>query len=126
MTISDSYAANGADGVSSERMGTDGAVATTLESLKETLATLVRSLKDSKLQAELASKLHDPNTLPDKEMGALAGQVVDLLDEAKQILQPDQLVLADHFMGLLISPKQTIRPSNSQVLMCFTSFQDTT
>lgn len=105
MTTSDSHAANGADGVSSERMGTDGAVATTLESLKETLETLVRSLKDSKLQAELASKLHNPNTLPDKETGALAGQVVDLLDEAKQILQPDQLVLADHFMGSLISLK---------------------
>lgn len=97
MAISAPYATNGANGA---KKMSGAAVTTTLASLKETLITLVNTLKEPALQAQLTSALHDPNILPDKETGDLAGEVVDLLDEAKQILQPDQLVLADHFMGL--------------------------
>lgn len=89
-------------GITNGASGAKG-VESTLESLRGTLATLVRTLKEPAIQAELAATLHDPNTLPDKELGSLAGDVVDLLDEAKQMLQPDQLVLADHFMGWSIS-----------------------
>lgn len=91
------------------------ALATTLNTARETLISLVSSLKGADLQAELATKLHDPNALPDKEMGGLAGEVVDLLDQAKQLLQPDQLVLADHFMGYYLSSKSLVAAVEFQI-----------
>lgn len=74
------------------------------------------------MQAELEAALHDPNTLPDKELGSLAGEAVDLLDEAKQILQPDQLVLADHFMGSFNLHKDTSKVSRRAQFRVLTRF----
>lgn len=71
-----------------------------LTSLKVALSDLLSTLKEPATQAELNAILHDPEALPHKEVGSIAAEVVNILDDAKQMLQPSQLVLADHFMGL--------------------------
>lgn len=71
--------------------------------LKEALSDLISTLKEPATQVELNATLHDPEALPHREIGTTAAQVVDILDDAKQMLQPSQLVLADHFMGLFLS-----------------------
>ncbi|KAK2016425.1 O-methyltransferase glim [Colletotrichum eremochloae] len=96
MTTLASNTANGA---------TDEGVAILLETLTKTLSKLVGTLKEPKVQRELALKLHDADILPNKHIGSLAANAVDLLEEAKQLLQPAQLVLADHFMGYYLSSK---------------------
>ncbi|KAF3797720.1 O-methyltransferase aclM [Colletotrichum gloeosporioides] len=74
-----------------------------LTSLKEALSDLITTLREPATQVELNATLHDPEALPHREVGSIAAQVVDILDDAKQMLQPSQLVLADHFMGLFLS-----------------------
>ncbi|TDZ15145.1 O-methyltransferase aclM [Colletotrichum orbiculare MAFF 240422] len=85
-----------------------GSALETLETIVGDLSRLVSSLKEPSLHAELVSKLHDAKILPDKKIESLAGEAVDLLDEAKQILQPSQLVLADHFMGYYLSTQSLV------------------
>lgn len=58
------------------------------------LAKLNGPLKDA-----LREQLHDPENLPDAECYDLAAQVVDVLHEAQQSLEPRTLILADHFLG---------------------------
>ncbi|KAK2729269.1 cytochrome p450 oxidoreductase [Colletotrichum kahawae] len=79
-----------------------------LTSLKVALSDLLSTLKEPATQAELNAILHDPEALPHKEVGSIAAEVVNILDDAKQMLQPSQLVLADHFMGYYLSSKSLV------------------
>ncbi|KAA8645297.1 O-methyltransferase gliM [Aspergillus tanneri] len=75
----------------------------TLQTLVQMLTTLKRQLNEPTLQADISNRLHDPNTLPDQALMSLAAQAVDILYEIEQILQPAQLILADHFLGYMRS-----------------------
>ncbi|KAI0126671.1 O-methyltransferase-domain-containing protein [Xylariales sp. AK1849] len=78
-------------------MGSD--VAATLEELVQTMTSLKDSLEKPALRAEINRRLHNPDSLPDKDISTLAAKAVDILHHVEQILQPAQLVLADHFLG---------------------------
>lgn len=71
----------------------------TLQTLVQLLSMLKGQLAEPSLQADINKRLHDPDTLPDKAILPLVAQAVDILHEIEQMLQPSQLVLADHFLG---------------------------
>ena len=60
-------------------------------------------LNEPGLQAEMSHRLHDSEKLPDKKIVPLAAKAVDVLHDIEQMLQPAQLVLADHFLGTFAS-----------------------
>ena len=80
------------------------AVESTLSKLIESLTILHGQLQEPQLQKAINDRLHDPSNLPDVTVAPLAAQAVDLLHNVEQMLQPAQLVLADHFLGMPNSP----------------------
>lgn len=48
----------------------------------------------------LDEALHDTEKLPDKKLADLAANALDLLEMLRLRLEPRQLILADHFMGM--------------------------
>lgn len=77
----------------------EDAGATILQTLIQVLAMLKSRLNEPALQADINRRLHDSESLPDKKIVPLAAKAVDVLHEIEQMLQPAQLVLADHFLG---------------------------
>lgn len=51
------------------------------------------------IQKKLDSGLHNTQDLPNKELSTLSSQIVDVLYATDRLLQPSNLVLADHFLG---------------------------
>ncbi|KAI0886474.1 S-adenosyl-L-methionine-dependent methyltransferase [Annulohypoxylon maeteangense] len=51
--------------------------------------------------AELLAELHDTEKLPDPKLSRLVSEALDLLAEVRLLLEPRQLILADHFMGYM-------------------------
>ncbi|KAL4745015.1 hypothetical protein BDW72DRAFT_208556 [Aspergillus terricola var. indicus] len=75
------------------------AATVTLQTLVQVLSMLKGRLAEPSLQADINKRLHDPDTLPDKAILPLAARAVNLLHGIEQMLQPSQLILADHFLG---------------------------
>ncbi|KAK4184513.1 S-adenosyl-L-methionine-dependent methyltransferase [Podospora australis] len=77
-----------------------GAVAA-IEELVQALTKFKTLLFKPEIHAEIHRKLHvsEEGQLPDKEIVPVASRAVDVLHELEQLLQPTQLVLADHFLG---------------------------
>jgi hypothetical protein len=76
---------------------------TVMESI---LADLIAALQTafSRLDAvDLDAILHDTENLPDKQSTSLASGALDLLESLRLRLEPRQLILADHFMGIVDS-----------------------
>jgi hypothetical protein len=44
---------------------------------------------------------HDDNALPDKTLSTLSSEALNLLSDVRLQLEPSQMVLADHFMGMM-------------------------
>jgi hypothetical protein len=44
---------------------------------------------------------HDDNALPDKPLSTLSSEALNLLSDVRLQLEPSQMVLADHFMGMM-------------------------
>lgn len=83
-------------------MSPTGDRAETVRITLETLIQQVESARDILLgngQQELLKALHDDVALPEPEMEALAGKAINLLHETQQLLEPGNLILADHFLG---------------------------
>ncbi|KAL6788112.1 putative O-methyltransferase [Trichoderma sp. SZMC 28012] len=75
-----------------------------MDYLLQELNTHLRSVQghlQGKLHDELQKRLHnhEEGVLPDKELGQLATESIDLLHSIEQMLEPGHLVLADHFLG---------------------------
>lgn len=70
-----------------------------LKILTHTLNSCKERLLEPALLADINKRLHDPDELPDKEVLSLAGNAVDALQQMQLVLQPAQLILADHFLG---------------------------
>lgn len=51
------------------------------------------------IQTKLNTGLHNTEDLPNKELSSLSSQIVDVLYATDRLLQPSNLVLADHFLG---------------------------
>ncbi|UKZ72394.1 hypothetical protein TrVFT333_000023 [Trichoderma virens FT-333] len=74
-----------------------------MDSLLQELNSNLRSVQgllQGKLYDELQKRLHnhEEGVLPDKELGHLATESIDLLHSIEQMLEPGHLVLADHFL----------------------------
>ncbi|KAL1604779.1 hypothetical protein SLS60_004319 [Paraconiothyrium brasiliense] len=75
--------------------------------IEETLVTLISSLESASFQLKthanptLEDALHSTEKLPDAAVSQLASKALDLLSEVQLMLEPGQLVLADHFMGYM-------------------------
>ena len=54
------------------------------------------------IQKKLDTGLHDTEDLPNKELSTLSSQIVDVLYATDRLLQPSNLVLADHFLGTYV------------------------
>ena len=74
----------------------------TLTHLIDSLQSTLKILKGD-ANAQLLAELHDHDKLPSRKLAGLASQAVDLLHETKRLLEPGSLVLADHFLGIVLS-----------------------
>jgi hypothetical protein len=72
----------------------------TLETLNGHLASALDLLRGG-LNKELHSRLHNQErgVLPDKGLAELSSKTIDLVHSIEQLLEPGQLILADHFFG---------------------------
>lgn len=70
----------------------------TLRELIAILQSTSCKLRDHK-GPSLHETLHDTEKLPDAKLHKLSSEALDLLSELRYLLEPGQLVLADHFMG---------------------------
>lgn len=52
----------------------------------------------------LQAELHDTEKLPNPKLSLLASEALELLTEIRLLLEPRQLILADHFMGIPTPP----------------------
>lgn len=57
------------------------------------------------IQKQLETGLHNTEDLPNKAISTLSSQIVDVLYATDRLLQPGNLVLADHFLGMCLLPK---------------------
>ena len=78
---------------------------------KDLKATLT-GLQDEAVASELRKELHDDKKLPNKEITLAASEAIDLLGQIEQILEPSPLILADHFLGLLLTNRSFITPTD--------------
>lgn len=73
--------------------------------MEAVLSNLIVSLKSASQQLNgqtnptLQEVLHNTENLPDQNASRLALETLDLLSELRLLLEPRQLILADHFMG---------------------------
>ncbi|KAI1182835.1 putative O-methyltransferase [Nemania serpens] len=77
-----------------------------LELVIENLSASVQSALSylqGPLKQPLHDLLHDQEKLPDAKLSRLAGDAVDVLFKAQQMLEPKSLILADHFLGYISS-----------------------
>ncbi|KAI1120158.1 O-methyltransferase-domain-containing protein [Nemania abortiva] len=77
-----------------------------LELVIENLSTSVQAAVtylQGPLKQSLHDLLHNQEKLPDIKLTRLAGDAVDLLSKAQQILEPRSLILADHFLSYINS-----------------------
>jgi len=74
----------------------------TLETLNGHLVLALDLLRGG-LNKELHSRLHNQErgVLPDKGLAELSFKTIDLVHSIEQLLEPGQLVLADHFFGYM-------------------------
>lgn len=83
----------------------------TTKSLEAVLVKLISSLEVASTQLKtqtspsLADALHSTENLPDAALYQLASKALDVLSEVQLLLEPGQLLLADHFMGTHIQSK---------------------
>ncbi|CZT21188.1 related to O-methyltransferase GliM [Ramularia collo-cygni] len=73
-----------------------------LETLTDSLHDLQKihaRLTLSHVKRQLEASLHDTEALPHKEVFAISSKIVDVLYATDRLLQPGNLVLADHFLG---------------------------
>lgn len=76
--------------------------------MESVLQDLIDSLKSTSEQLNqqtcptLQETLHNTEKLPDEKVSRLASEALDLLSELRLLLEPRQLILADHFMGTCI------------------------
>jgi hypothetical protein len=82
--------------------------------MESVLTDLIAALQtaSNRLDAvNLDAILHDTEKLPDKQSTGLASGALDLLESLRLRLEPRQLILADHFMGIIVpsehKPAQT-------------------
>ena len=77
----------------------------TLCSLNIQLKKALELLKSPKISQQLHDSLHnhEPGVLPIASSVALANQSIDLIHEVEQLLEPGHLVLADHFLGMMVT-----------------------
>jgi gliotoxin/aspirochlorine biosynthesis O-methyltransferase len=73
----------------------EGALKQLISSLNESRAALTADTT----RAYLDGILHNDTKLPDKSIGAMVSEAIDLLHQIEQLLEPGHLVLADHFLG---------------------------
>lgn len=59
------------------------------------------------IKHQLNASLHDTESLPIKEVSDLRNQILDVLHASDRLLQPGNLVLADHFLGTCLKWKTT-------------------
>lgn len=67
------------------------------------------------IQRKLGTGLHNTEDLPNKELSILSSQIVDILYATDRLLQPSNLVLADHFLGTYLD--QNSDPPKHQFLI---------
>jgi len=65
------------------------------------LTSALQELSEPETGAQLKEALHNHERLPDRELAKLAAQATDKLHEIGLLLEPDILILADHFFGYL-------------------------
>ena len=80
-------------------IGLNPTVEGTLTEVTEDLQKCLQRLRDPAVAKQLQEALHNPEKLPDKKVSSLAGEALDLLGDIDLILEPGQLILADHFLG---------------------------
>ncbi|RYP04561.1 hypothetical protein DL764_004369 [Monosporascus ibericus] len=73
----------------------------TLQGLIDTLKSTLLDLRSDADGGSLQAALHDTEKLPDQKLYLLASEALDLLSEVRLVLEPSQLVLADHFFGYM-------------------------
>ncbi|MCJ1247519.1 hypothetical protein MMC30_004733 [Trapelia coarctata] len=95
--------ANGANGITTGHPDSSDGAVTALNTLIQLWTMLKSRLNEPGLQAEINRGLHDLEKLPDKEIVPLAAKAGDVLHDIEQMLQPTQLVLADHLLGTFAS-----------------------
>lgn len=100
---STTIAANTANDESSSSEGCppEDCLSLVLDNMTSQLTTFKHFLATPTMNTALRNKLHNSNGLPDKNIAALAARAVDVLHEVQLMLQPAQLILADHFLGEL-------------------------
>ena len=80
------------------------AAAEALSKLIQDLKVSLKALNDEGVAKELQVALHGSKQLPDKATAALAAEAVDLMGELDLLLEPGHMILADHFLGVSLSP----------------------
>jgi hypothetical protein len=63
----------------------------------ESILDLLQEKFNEELQARLRN--HDKGVFPSKQLTALSSKSIDLLSAIEKLLEPGQLVQADHFLG---------------------------
>lgn len=71
--------------------------------IQKLIADLKSALQDLRSDTTLQKSLHDANALPDKTLSTLSTEALNLLSDVRLELEPSQMILADHFMGMIQS-----------------------
>lgn len=72
----------------------EGTLGRVIKSLEET-----RNVLQGECRAELMTRLHNSETLPDRKLYELSGEATQLLHEVELLLEPRPMILANYFLG---------------------------
>ncbi|CAI7629508.1 unnamed protein product [Penicillium glandicola] len=76
-----------------------------MDKIEGTLSNVIKSLIEARnvlqgeCRAELMTRLHDSETLPERKLYELSGQATQLLHEVQLLLEPRPMILANYFLG---------------------------
>jgi hypothetical protein len=70
------------------------------------------------IQKKLDTGLHNTEDLPNKELSTLSSQIMDVLYATDRLLQPSNLVLADHFLGTYLDHKSNLLRYQFLIKLC--------
>ncbi|KAK8119943.1 uncharacterized protein PG998_004569 [Apiospora kogelbergensis] len=80
-----------------ETSGIDLDLTDILSEVGKSLESCLKTLKS--LGPRLEEAIHHDERLPDAQVLEKAAQAVDLANQVQQLLDPSELILADHFLG---------------------------
>ncbi|KAJ5519056.1 Winged helix-turn-helix transcription repressor DNA-binding [Penicillium expansum] len=76
-----------------------------MDRIEGTLGRVIKSLEEARnvlqgeCRAELMTRLHNSETLPDRKLYELSGEATQLLHEVELLLEPRPMILANYFLG---------------------------